>query len=126
MNSQQPSAPQRRQFDRARVDLPVSYWVVGKDDVQEARIVDLSGGGVRISASADHPQGTQLELQFRLPKIQGEVVARGRIIMSFFEGTEGRYSHGVAFTQIAPADQDVIVQYIHDVQFPKLHGLGSS
>ncbi|MDQ6826136.1 MAG: PilZ domain-containing protein, partial [Candidatus Eremiobacteraeota bacterium] len=122
VDNQQNSA-QRRQFDRARVNLPVSYSLVGKGGSAQARVVDLSGGGARIATAADLAAGTQLELTFRLRETDAQLVARGRIIMSFFEGSEQRYLHGVAFTQIAPADQEAIVQYIHEVQFPKLYGI---
>lgn len=115
MNNQQAS-PQRRRFDRAVVDIPVSYSVLEAEGSRhEARAVDLSAGGLRIAGGIEVPQGSNIELRFNLSSTQREIVAQGRVIMSFFNGAEQRYEQGVAFAQIAQDDQTVIDEYVRGV-----------
>ncbi len=59
--------------------------------------------------------GTQFLLRFALPRGQREVYLYGRIVISFFDGPGKQFTHGVAFTQISPADQDAIVCHLDDV-----------
>ncbi len=112
-----PSTARRRQFERAQVDLPISYSIVAEDCIRKgsARIVDLSAGGARICGAMDFMQSSEVTLRFTLPGGQREVYAYGRIVMSFFDGPKQQYSHGVAFTHISRADQDAIVRHVDDV-----------
>ena len=67
-------------------------------------------------------RGKAIEVRFRLPSGKSEVVARGVVALSFFEGSTNHYHHGVAFTKIGAADQDAIVHYIHELQRRALKG----
>ncbi len=106
-----------RQFERAQVDLPISYSIIEEDCIRkgDARIIDLSAGGARLCSVTDLAQGSQVTLRFTVPSGQREVYVQGRIVMSFFDGPKQQYSHGVAFTHISRADQDAIVLYVDDV-----------
>ncbi|MDQ6826951.1 MAG: PilZ domain-containing protein [Candidatus Eremiobacteraeota bacterium] len=106
-----------RQFERAHVDLPISYSIVEEDLIRKgnAQIVDLSAGGARMCGAADFTQGSQITLRFTLPSGQRELYVRGRIVMSFFDGPGQQYSHGVAFTHISRSDQEAIVRHVDDV-----------
>ncbi len=115
--------PARRHFARARVDFPVSYSIVGQEGLHDARVVDLSGGGLRITDATELEHGTNIALQFNLPKTGREIAAVARIVLTFFDGAAKRYAHGAAFTQIAQDDQTAIDHYVHDVARSKLHGL---
>ncbi len=103
--------PYRRRYVRVGLDAPVSYEREGVEGPKEGRSSDLGGGGIRLSTSEDLPLGSVLLLRFRLPDVDRDILARGRIVLSFYNAEEQRFFHGIAFTQIDPRDQDEIVRY---------------
>lgn len=78
--------------------------------------VDLSGGGLRVVTKNDLNSGQNITLRFALPDSDREMMVRARVVLSFFDAGKQQFAHGVAFTQIAAADQGSIVDYIHDLQ----------
>lgn len=122
MSTDDRGSAQQRQFYRAPVDFAVSAIIVGETEAQTARAHDLSGAGIRISMPRSLDRGQAVELRFHLPHAKNEVMARGLVVLSFFEGSSDTYHHGIAFTQIGQADQEAIVHYIHDVQRRSLKG----
>lgn len=78
--------------------------------------VDLSGGGLRVIAKNDLSAGQNVTLRFTLPESGHEMMVRGRVVLSFFDAGKQQFAHGVAFTQIAAADQSAIVEHIHELQ----------
>ncbi len=106
--------PQRRRFERAPVNMAVSYSIVGDGRSQNVSAIDLSGSGVRISSVERLGPGTQIELQSRLPKTKRVILCRGQVIMSFFDDKTNQYSHGVAFTYVSQSDQEAIVAFVQD------------
>jgi len=103
---------QRRQFERAPVNVGLSYSVEDGARWQRASTINLSGGGLRIWSVEEHAPGVQVAVRFRLPKFRRVVQANGRIVKSFFDGVSHDYSHGLAFTQIAEADREAIVEFV--------------
>ncbi len=106
--------PYRRRYVRVAVDTMVQYEREGVEGPKEGHSSDLGGGGIRLSTTEDLPLGAVLLLRFRLPTIEREIVARGRIVLSFYNAEDKRFFHGIAFTQIDPRDQDEIVRYATD------------
>ncbi len=102
----------RRRFARANVDFPVTVIVPGHELVLAGNAIDLSAGGMRVATASDLPAGQSVMLRFALRNGEGEMLVRGKIVMSFFEGAKSRYAHGIAFTQYAQPDQDAIVAYV--------------
>ena len=121
MSSQDDETAQQRQFYRATVDFPVRVSL-GADAHDDATVHDLSGGGLRLSTPASYERGQSVELRFFLPQHTRELVVRGRVVLSYFAGSEQRYHHGIAFTSIGAQDREAIVHYIHDVQRRELKG----
>ena len=78
--------------------------------------VDLSGGGLRVTTKNDLSAGQNVTLRFTLPEDEREMMIRGRVVLSFFDAGKQQFAHGVAFTQIAAADQSAIVDFIHELQ----------
>ncbi|MBV8245299.1 MAG: PilZ domain-containing protein [Candidatus Eremiobacteraeota bacterium] len=105
----------QRQFYRAPVDFPVTLESAGLEPLA-ARAVDLSGGGIRVAASEQIPSGETVTLRFRLPNTVGEMMVRGRAVLSFYEAKSVLYQHGIAFTQVASIDREAIVRFIHELQ----------
>ena len=121
MSSEDDATAQQRQFYRAAVEFPVRV-IFGGDQHDEAIVHDLSGGGLRLSTPVSYERGQNVELRFALPHRTRELVVRGRVVLSFFQGSEQRYHHGIAFTSIGVEDREAIVHYIHDVQRRELKG----
>lgn len=78
--------------------------------------VDLSGGGLRVITKNDLSAGQNVTMRFTIPESGHEMMVRGRVVLSFFDAGKQQFAHGVAFTQIAAADQSAIVEYIHELQ----------
>ena len=109
-----------RKYVRAKVQLSVQYSredaaSARGDELKTAEAIDLGGGGVRLATDEDLPLGTVLLLRFRIPPSEREMLMRGRIVLSFYKANEQRFFHGIAFTQIDPADQAQIVRYVENL-----------
>ena len=116
-------APYRRRFVRVASEFPVSYSREGGDDSKQGQSADLGGGGIRVATDEDLPLGAVLLLRFKLPNGDREMVARGRIVLSFFNAEEQRFFHGTSFTHIDPRDQEEIIRYVaSEVQRLALEG----
>ena len=102
----------RRRYVRVDVTLPVSYTRESSDAAKLGSSSDLGGGGIRLATDEDLPLGEVLLLRFRLPNVERELIARGRIVLSFYNSQNERFFHGMAFTQIDPRDQDEIIRYV--------------
>jgi c-di-GMP-binding flagellar brake protein YcgR len=104
-------APYRRRYVRVPVSIAVPYEREGVVGPKNGRASDLGGGGIRLATDEDLPLGSVLLMRFKLPLGEREVLARGRIVLSFYNAEEKRFFHGIAFTQIDPRDQDEIVRF---------------
>lgn len=116
MSTDERGPAQQRQFYRAPVDFAVTANLEGNEDPLAAHAHDLSGAGIRISMDQNLDRGQALQLKFRVPRGTSEITAFGLLVLSYFEGSSGRYFHGIAFTRITAADREAIVHYIHQVQ----------
>lgn len=114
MNDEQTQIAQRRYF-RAAVDFPVTVTAQGSP-ASTGCVVDLSSGGMRVCTKDEIAQGSTVTLRFTLPESTSEILVHGKIVLSFYDGSKGHFAHGIAFTQIAPADQDAITEHIHELQ----------
>jgi c-di-GMP-binding flagellar brake protein YcgR len=102
----------RRKYVRVAVATAVSYSREGEEAAKVGHSSDLGGGGIRLATDEDLPLGSVLVLRFTLPSVPREVVAKGRIVLSFYNAEDKRFFHGVAFTSIDPRDQEEIVKYV--------------
>ena len=90
--------------------------VPGAELVMYGNAVDLSGGGMRVITKNDLAAGQNITMRFTLPEAGNEMMVRGRVVLSFFDAGKQQFAHGVAFTQIASADQGALVEFIHQMQ----------
>jgi c-di-GMP-binding flagellar brake protein YcgR len=104
--------PYRRRYVRVAVEMTVTYAREGSTETKAGFSSDLGGGGVRLATDEDLPLGSVLMLHFPLPNVERQIVAKGRIVLSFYDAEDKRFFHGIAFTQIDPRDQDEIVRYV--------------
>ncbi len=102
----------RRRYVRVAVTMPVSYTREADESTKAGHISDLGGGGVRLASDEDLPLGSVMLLRFALPDVGRDLIARGRIVLSFYNAEDKRFFHGIAFTQIDPRDQEEIIRYV--------------
>ncbi len=107
-----PELIQRREFVRV-----VAPQRVKLDDltglVVDTHSVNLSGGGMLISAKPPLPIASETELQFSLdlgPK-QTPVVGMAKVVR-----VEEDYQLGIVFTEISDVDRDRLIRFIFDRQ----------
>ena len=103
---------QQRRYSRAVVQFPVTIIVPGQELVLMGTALDVSSGGIRVASATDLPQGQSIMLRYTLPDSEREMLMRGRVVLSFFDNSKKTFAHGVAFTQIAPADHDAIGAFV--------------
>lgn len=101
-----------RRYLRAPVSMRVAYTLDGEAAANHSHSSDLGGGGLRLATQEDLALGTVLLLRFTLPGAARETVARGRIVLSFYNADSAQFHHGIAFTQIDPRDQETIIQFV--------------
>lgn len=103
----------RRQYVRANVDIPVEFSVVEGRGREPGLAVDLGAGGMRLSTSVDLHPGSDVELRFRLGRNgDREILARGRVVLSFFNRKQNTYQHGIAFTAVSREDRIAIDEFV--------------
>lgn len=103
----------RRQFVRVEVSLPVEFSLEGEPSAHDGSVFDLGAGGMRLVASYDLPPRSTVNLKFRLPAGDRGIVARGRVVLSFFQRSEQKFHHGIAFTSLDPRDRTVIADFVN-------------
>jgi c-di-GMP-binding flagellar brake protein YcgR len=104
--------PSRRRTRRTATDFPATVIIPGGELILPGTALDVSAGGIRVATSSDLPAGQKIALRFTLPRDDREVLAIGRIVLSYFEAQQKHYLHGVAFTQISPEDQARIAKFV--------------
>ncbi|HXW75996.1 MAG TPA: PilZ domain-containing protein [Candidatus Eremiobacteraceae bacterium] len=102
----------RRQYVCVEVSLPVEFSLEGEAASHDGSVFDLGAGGMRLVASYDLPPRANVNLKFRLPAAERMVVARGHVVLSFFQRNEQKFHHGIAFTSIDPKDRTVIAEFV--------------
>ena len=102
----------RRQFVRVEVSLPVEFSLEGETNTHDGSVFDLGAGGMRLVASYDLPPRSNINLKFRLPAAERGILARGRVVLSFFQRNEQKFHHGVAFTSLDPKDKAIIAEFV--------------
>ncbi len=102
----------RRKYVRVAVATTITYAREGEEATKAGHSSDLGGGGVRLATDEDLPLGSTLILRFSIPTVPREIVAKGRIVLSFYNAEDNRFFHGIAFTSIDPRDQEEIVKYV--------------
>jgi len=105
---------QRRAFVRLPVLIPQLFRTTGENEWHKGYLLDLSGGGARISHRFPLSAGQEVQLQFTLRKEDGPLLVRGRVAR--VEQADGigatTYHSGIHFEALPEATQDLIVGYV--------------
>lgn len=105
---------QRRKMFRLPAVLPVSFVPVGGGETGKGNTLDISGGGICLSASQPMEPGAELETTVSFPD-GSNISARGRVIkVAEVAGERGekRYVHGIEFLDLPIPVQEKIVAFI--------------
>lgn len=102
------------------MDISILYAYGTRTGARSALMSDLGGGGMRLETDEDMPPGTEVTVRFSLPHASHVLTAAGHVVLSFWNPLHSRLAHGVAFSAIDEADQELIVKFIHEVQVEEL------
>lgn len=116
-NSPEGDGSERRKFRRARLDLPIT--VLLDDGVHEAKIRDVSRGGVCFFLDRPVPEMTALKIEFDLPVDPGvrRITGAGAVVRcEKISRTLEHYEIAVFMQDMAPPDRDTIEQYVSAIR----------
>lgn len=108
---------ERRRDRRARADLPIT--VVLDDGVHEAKIRDVSRGGVCFFLDRPVPEMTALRLEFDLPMDPGvrRITGEGAVVRcEKISRTLDHYEIAVFMRDMAAPDRETIAAYVQNIR----------
>ena len=76
---------EKRQYPRATVALAAVYEVAERTGKTTGKIVNLGGGGARLTSAEDLAQGAAVNLEFALPGSTVPMSVRGKVVLSFYD-----------------------------------------
>ena len=101
---------QTRMGYRWEVDIPLDYTLLNSNRVWEAKILDLSLRGIRMSSLSVPLAGEEVKLAINIPGEPSEIDALGKVVWA--KRTEAIPSCGIVFTKIRDMDRERILSYI--------------
>jgi c-di-GMP-binding flagellar brake protein YcgR len=109
---------ERRAYPRLPIRLETYYAEIhdgnGGFAFTRSLALDISGGGILLETNRLCPPETLVRLKFQIPigDREEELVVIGRIARSIPLGRPGKNQVGVEFIDIAPRQQDSLVQFV--------------
>jgi len=109
---------ERRRFVRLGARVDVAYTLLPSGTVQHAPASDLGSGGLCFVTEQPLPPGTQLQVAVTLPGREQPVNAIAEVAWNEPQelvsqaGRRRSVVNGVRYVEIAPADQEDVVQFI--------------
>ena len=101
---------QTRMGYRWEVDIPLDYTFLNSNRVWEAKMLDLSLRGVRMSSLSVPLTGVEIKLTINMPGEPSEIDVLGKVIWA--RRTEAIPYCGIAFTKIRDMDRTRILSYL--------------
>ena len=101
---------QTRMGHRWPVDIPLDYTFLNSNKTWEAKLLDLSLRGARVSSPSIPLTGEEIKLAINIPGEPSEIDALGKVIWA--KRTEATPSCGILFTKIRDVDKERILSYI--------------
>ncbi|MDG1984375.1 MAG: PilZ domain-containing protein [Planctomycetota bacterium] len=108
---------ERREFRRARLDLPITISL--EDGSHEAKIRDVSRGGVCFFLDRPVPEMTALRVEFELPTEHGlrKITGDGAVVRcEKISRTLEHYEIAVFVQNMAEPDRATIEQYVAGIR----------
>lgn len=115
---------QRRGFVRLPVLIPQLYRLPQEESWHKGYLLDLSGGGARISHRDPLALNSKILLQFSLRKDESPLILTGRVVRSERAEAAGppTYHTGVEFCDMSVSIQDRIVGYVFERMLSRRQG----
>ncbi len=86
----------------------------GHELILGGEALDVSRGGMRVATTTDLPMGQAIVMRFALPGSDHEMLVRAKIVLSFYDASSQTFMHGIAFTQYASSDYDLLAKFMTD------------
>ena len=86
---------------------------VGTGEFAKANVRDISRGGCSLIIDYELPKAAQVEVKLSLKTGVTPVVALGEVMRVEHIKTSGKWSHGLRFHGITPADDKAIMEFIN-------------
>lgn len=105
-------AQDRRKYARRDMFSLASYIL--KDDVKRSagHIINVGNGGMRLSSQDSIKVGSVLRIHFAMSHTNEGIVVQAKVVLSFYDGSKGKFIHGLAFTSISPEHQRAISNFV--------------
>lgn len=104
----EPEIFQRREYVRAKTELPLEVRFEDGKQVVEATSIDLSGGGIRIQTAANKlPVGARVRVTIHLPSHPVQVDAKVLRHQGFLAVV-------LIFEEVEEADRQVIIRHVFE------------
>lgn len=105
---------QRRRFVRYPVLLPAQFRLYEEKSWQKGFLVDISGGGARLSHREPLSSGDLLQISFSLKQHEPSLIITGKVVRSEILQVpgSGMYHSGIEFKDISIGVQDRIVGFV--------------
>lgn len=105
-------AQDRRKYARRDMFSLASYIL--KDDIRRSagHIVNIGSGGMRLASQDSITVGSVLRVHFAMSHTNEEIVVHAKVVLSFYDGSKGKFIHGLAFTSISPEHQRAISSFV--------------
>ena len=100
---------QVRMGHRWEVDIPLDYTFLNSNSVREAKLLDLSLRGARMSSLSVPLAGEEIKLAINIPGEPSEIDALGKVVWA--RRTESIPSCGILFTKMRDIDKTRILSY---------------
>jgi uncharacterized protein (TIGR02266 family) len=115
-----PSPGERRKEHRRKEDLPVEIEVLSDDVRHEhskitlnARITNISAGGLKIQAEKYLSTDTLVRLKISLPKSQKSIHPLGRVVWGNHLENQKMYEMGIEFKKTPPDILGILLEHIY-------------
>ncbi|MDD5067362.1 MAG: PilZ domain-containing protein [bacterium] len=102
---------EKRKFIRIDSQFIVWYQTIDEDELSFGRpqSKNISAGGILLELDESLKAGTCISLKFKLPNMDREVLAQGRVVRQQRLGS-GKIDTGIEFTTISGEDEDLIAK----------------
>ncbi len=119
--SEATSYPQRRRFFRVDAEVTLRCWPAGNSEELvckvEAKTVDLSAVGLRLTTSHQLKPGERLEMAIALPAEPPELVrCSGRVVRIDSAGDDHESEAAIDLVRIKPEDQEKLIKFCLEEQ----------
>ena len=108
---------QRRQYFRLKVNKKIHYRLAANEqsDYKETRILDISGGGIKMVINTELEMGDKLQFFIDIAPLK-EILFTGKIVRITKLADRNTKAAGIKFINVKRSIQDKIISWIFEYQ----------